>query len=154
MEKVVTTVRETAVACGVTDRRVRQLMADFGQLYEQRGLIDFTTFAANYIARLRAGQTEKPADARLKSVKADEIDARISERRRDLIPSEDAETALANVLGFIEDAAAGAGGRATLDRATAGKVDDEISRTVTEARERAGRVTAALKRGLDPREVL
>lgn len=127
--------------------RVRQL-AQQGYLPKvAKGVFPLREAVQGYVKFLRAEDRQSSktaADSRVKDARASLFELQAAERRRDLIPVEEAKEVMGELVSFLADALAGISLRATRDLELRRAIEVEVNG----ARERIANQMAALARTL------
>lgn len=138
---------ELAAVFLLGETRVRQL-AQQGYLPKiTKGVFPLLPAVQGYIKFLRAEDRQSSktaADSRVKDARASLFELQAAERRRDLIPVEEAKEVMGELVSFLADALAGISLRATRDLELRRAIEVEVNG----ARERIANQMAALARTL------
>ncbi len=90
------------------------------------------------------------ADSRVRDARASEIELKIAERRRDLIPREEAEASADYLVGIINEELNGLPARVTRDIPLRRKIESEISASKGRIAKALESASDALETGRDP----
>ena len=107
----------------ISEERIRQLVKQgYVPKSEKRGYVQLVGAVQGYLKYLKEDErrsTRSAADSRVRDARALEIELRIAERTRDLIPLEDALTDMAELAGLLTQAVPKTAQRGTEDDAVA-----------------------------------
>lgn len=138
----------------ITDTRLRQLVKDgWIKSTGKRGIYNTVECVQGYINFLRDESrraSKSKAESRVREARAQEIELRMAERARNLIPVEDANAAVDHVFGALKAELIGIPARCTRDLATRRVMEEEIDAALERACERIGEAEAAVRAGVDP----
>ena len=135
-------VTEAAAIFGRTPRWVQALAAR-GNIRVGRGLYDLAGLVQAALAEMEGrleGSARAVAANRASEARAREIELRIAERQRDLIPVEDAKAVVAQIAGLAKAELVGLPARFTRDPETKKRLEVEVDamlRRMADAAERA-----------------
>lgn len=130
---------ELAKLLMLTPRRLQQLVREGVLAQVAPGRFDVADAVRRYAEFLRAGpRPSAAAGARVAEARAEEIEARLAEKRRELIPREDHAGIVRTIAGFVDDEAALVADRLPASiRETARAEIDAARRRIAAAAERA-----------------
>ncbi|WP_245501734.1 hypothetical protein [Mesorhizobium sp. M2A.F.Ca.ET.039.01.1.1] len=123
------TIGQVARLLMISEERVRQLVKAGYIPKSARGVYPLVGAIQGYIRSLKDDQknTSKTAgDSRVRDARAQEIEIRIAEKRRELIPIEDATAALDKTLATVVAELAGLPARVTRDVPTRRAIEKEL----------------------------
>ncbi|MDP3316973.1 MAG: hypothetical protein Q8M47_13025 [Devosia sp.] len=135
----------------ISEERIRQLVKQgYVPKLEKRGYVQLVGAVQGYLKYLKEDErrsTRSAADSRVRDARALEIELRIAERTRDLIPLEDALTDMAELAGLVRSELAGLPARLTRIIDERQKVETEIDGVLTRLAERAAQKAESLEAG-------
>jgi hypothetical protein len=114
------------------------------QSYGRYSVVAMVRGALAYYEDLLQKSTKAAAASRATAARTREIELRIAERRRDLIPMEDAKAELAAVVSEVRAEIAGLGARITRDLELRRQIDREADGILGRLAERAEQASRAL----------
>ncbi len=123
----------------------------------QHGHYQLEASVRGYVHFLRENRktTSKTAAAqRLQEARADEVQLRVAERQRELIPIEDAEAALDHLLGTVRAELAGLPARVTRDLPTRRLIDRGLNDALGRMADAFAASSEAARTGGDPAEAV
>jgi phage terminase Nu1 subunit (DNA packaging protein) len=106
-----------------------------------------------YIAHLKSDErrsTKSAGENRLRDAKAAEVDMRLAERRRELIPMSDADAAISNLCGLFRMEMDGAPAAMTRDMDWRRKIEAKHDEILVRIARRSAAILSALREGRDP----
>ncbi|QQC25749.1 hypothetical protein I6H96_02480 [Brucella anthropi] len=113
----------------ISEERIRQLSKAGYFPRPSRGKVPFVGVVQGYIKSLREdnkNQNKTSADNRVRDARAEEIQIRIAEKKRELIPTDDATAAQDFLLGVVVAELSGLPARVTRDVPTRRLIEKEI----------------------------
>ena len=135
----------------ISDERIRQLTKQgYIPRAEKRGVVQLVGAVQGYLRYLKDDErrsSKSAADSRVRDARALEIELRISERSRDLIPLEDALADMAEFAAAVRSELAGLPARLTRIMDERQKIESEVDGVLTRLSERAAQKAAALEPG-------
>lgn len=134
------TIETAATLLELTPQRINQLVASGHIQKPKRGYTTIVSAVRGYIRFLKeesAKTTKSAAASRAVDARADEIQLRISERKRELIPQEDANMAMDLLAGEVARQLSGLGARVTRDIPLRRKIEAAVN-------ESQGKIATAL----------
>jgi hypothetical protein len=140
----------------ISEERIRQLVRQ-GHVprSDKRGYVQLVGAVQGYLRYLKDDErrsARSAADSRVRDARALEIELRIAERSRDLIPIEDALTAMAELAGMVRSELAGLPARLTRIIDERQRIETEIDGVLSRLAERAAQKAESLEadRGYSP----
>ena len=125
----------------ISEERIRQLVKQgYVPRSEKRGYVQLVGSVQGYLRYLKDDErrsAKSAADSRVRDARALEIELRIAERTRDLIPIEDALTDMAELAGMVRSELAGLPARLTRIIDERQKIETEIDGVLSRLAERA-----------------
>jgi len=137
---------------GITAERVRQLMKEGWIPKERPGRVLMVAAVQGYIRYLKdvAKRTTKTAaESRVRDARAEEIEMRVAERRRELIPIDDATLALDLLVGRVKEEMGGIAARVTRDIDLRRKIEAEVNGAQARIAEALGASAELARTGKD-----
>ena len=135
----------------ISDERIRQLTKQgYIPRAEKRGYVQLVGAVQGYLRYLKDDErrsSKSAADSRVRDARALEIELRIAERSRDLIPLEDALADMAEFAAAVRSELAGLPARLTRIMDERQKIESEVDGVLTRLSERAAQKAAALEPG-------
>lgn len=113
----------------ITPQWLNRLQANGYVPQGPRGKVSLVGAVQGYIKSLKDEErrsSKSAADSRVRDARAQEIEMRIAERKRDLIPFEDAVEILDFLIGSVREELSGLAARITRDMAMRRKIEEEI----------------------------
>ena len=117
---------------------------------EKRGFVQLVGAVQGYIRFLKdqdRRSSKVASESRVKEARAREIELRIAERERDLIPLEDALADMAELVGMVRSETAGLPARLTRIIDERQKIESEINGFLIRLADRAAEKAASLEAG-------
>lgn len=136
----------------VTPTYIRQLARQGVLPKASRGLFPLVGLVQGYIDFLRSEDrrsSKSAADSRVRDARAAEIELKMAERRRDLIPQEDAQAAVSALCGMFRQTLNGLPARMTRDLELRTKIEKEVDAALATLARRAREIGTALRTGVD-----
>lgn len=135
----------------ISDERIRQLQKQgYIPKAEKRGMVQLVGAVQGYLRYLKDDErrsAKSAADSRVRDARALEIELRVAERSRDLIPVEDALADMAELAAAVRSELAGLPARLTRIMDERQKIETEVDGVLTRLSERAAQKAAALEDG-------
>ena len=135
----------------ISDERIRQLTKQgYIPRVEKRGVVQLVGAVQGYLRYLKDDErrsSKSAADSRVRDARALEIELRIAERSRDLIPLEDALADMAEFAAAVRSELAGLPARLTRIMDERQKIESEVDGVLTRLSERAAQKAATLEPG-------
>lgn len=133
----------------ISEERIRQLVKE-GHVprSEKRGYVQLVGTVQGYLRYLKDEErrsSKSAADSRVRDARALEIELRIAERSRELIPVEDALTDMAEFAGLVRSELAGLPARLTRLIDERQKVETEIDALLVRLAQKADEKASALE---------
>jgi uncharacterized coiled-coil protein SlyX len=137
----------------ISTERVRQLMrAGYIKRGKRAGTVALVAAVQGYIGFLKDEEkrsTKTAADSRVRDARAKEIEIRVAERERTLIPFEDAVAALDVVVSKVRTEVIGIPARMTRDISLRRKIETEVDGSLSRIADALTEATDALASGRD-----
>jgi hypothetical protein len=135
----------------ISEERIRQLVKQgYVPKPEKRGFVQLVGAVQGYLRYLKDDErrsTKSAADSRVRDARALEIELRIAERSRELIPVEDALNDMVELAGMVRSELAGLPARLTRIVAERQKVETEIDGILSRLSQRAAEKAEGLEAG-------
>lgn len=147
------TVDQAAKLILMTPDRVRQLAKEGWIDKPSRGAYLLVSVVQGYIRFLRDDarrSSKSAADSRLKDAKLEEISLRVSERKRELVPIEDALAVVDFVVGKVRSEFSGLPASVTRNLNLRDKIDERLNEVLASLADVAREASAAIRSGRDP----
>lgn len=125
----------------LSNERIRQLVKSGYIQQESRGKYNLVGVVQGYIRFLKDEErrtTRVSSESRVRDARAQEIELRMAEKRRELVPLEDATAAFDLVVGKVKEEFSGLPARTTRDIPLRRKIEEEINGSL-------GRVAESLR---------
>lgn len=125
-------VKDAAALLNLTPRRLQQLVAD-GWIKKDGQRYGIVATVHGYLAFIKdeeRNKTTKASDARLKAVRAENLELQVEEKKRNLIPMDEALSFASQLCGEIRSAFGALPTRFTRDLELRKRLDDEVSKTM------------------------
>jgi hypothetical protein len=133
----------------ISEERIRQFVKQgYVAKSEKRGYVQLVGAVQGYLRYLKEDErrsSKSAADSRVRDARALEIELRIAERSRDLIPIEDALTDMAEFAGLVRSELAGLPARLTRLIDERQKVETEIDALLARLAQKADEKASALE---------
>lgn len=123
------TIGQVARLCMISEERVRQLVKAGYIPKAARGVYPLVGAVQGYIRSLKDDQkstTKTAGDSRVRDARAQEIEIRIAEKRRELVPLEDATAAQDKIIATVVAELTGLPARVTRDVPTRKLIEKEL----------------------------
>ena len=146
---------EAAGVLQVTPAWIRQMIDRGYMTLKGNGLLDAKDVWSGYIRYLKdeKRQSQKSAgETRVAAARASEIELRIAQKQRELIPLDDAMLAFSDLCGFVRQSMDGLAARTTRDIAIRKSIEKETDAVLQEISDRASERGRALAAGGDALE--
>lgn len=147
------TVDQAAKLILMTPDRVRQLAKEGWIDKPARGAYLLVSVVQGYIRFLREDarrSSKSAADSRLKDAKLEEIALRVAEKKRELVPIEDALAVVDFVVGKVRSEFSGLPASVTRDLDLRDKIDERLNEVLTRLADAAREAGDAARSGRDP----
>lgn len=135
----------------ISEERIRQLQKQgYIPRLDKRGVVPLVGAVQGYLRYLKDDErrsAKSAADSRVRDARALEIELRIAERARDLIPWEDALADMAELAALVRAELAGLPARLTRSLDERGKIETEIDGVLARLSERAAQKAQSLGAG-------
>ena len=135
----------------ISDERIRQLQKQgYIPKSEKRGQVQLVGAVQGYLRYLKDDErrsSKTAADSRVRDARALEIELRIAERSRDLIPLEDALADIAEFAAMVRSELAGLPARLTRGIEERQKIETEVDGVLSRLSERASEKAENLAAG-------
>ncbi|MDN2582954.1 hypothetical protein [Aquibium sp. ELW1220] len=135
----------------ISEERIRQLVKQgYVPRSDKRGYVQLVGSVQGYLRYLKDDErrsAKSAADSRVRDARALEIELRIAERTRDLIPIDDALTDMAELAGMVRSELAGLPARLTRIIDERQKIEAEIDGVLSRLAERAAQKAEGLEAG-------
>lgn len=134
----------------ITPQWLRRLQADGFVAKGPRGKVLLVAAVQGYIKSLKAEErrsSKHAADSRVRDARAAMIELQMAERKRDLVPIEDATAALDLVVGKVKEEMGGLAARVTRDIGLRRKIEAEINGAQKRIAEGLGTSAEFLRKG-------
>jgi hypothetical protein len=145
------TIGQAARLLMISEERIRQLVKQgYIPRAEKRGYVQLVGAVQGYLRYLKDDErrsSKSAADSRVRDARALEIELRIAERSRDLIPLEDALADMAEFAAAVRSELAGLPARLTRIMDERQKIESEVDGVLTRLSERAAQKAATLEPG-------
>lgn len=130
---------QAAALLDLTERRVQQLAREGVIPKASHGRYPVAGAVRGYIGYLRdevRRSTETAAGAALKATRQAEIELRMAERQRELVPRAEADAAMDMVVGVVNEEFGGFAARVTRDRQIRNVIEKEMDTTLNRIADR------------------
>ena len=135
----------------ISEERIRQLQKQgYVARSDKRGVVQLVGAVQGYLRYLKDDErrsAKSAADSRVRDARALEIELRIAERSRDLIPLEDALADMAEFAAAVRSELAGLPARLTRIMDERHRIETEVDGVLARLSERAAEKAAALGAG-------
>lgn len=136
----------------ISDERIRQIVKLGYIPRSNKGMYPLVELIQGYIKFLKDDErrSSKSATAsRMQDAKAAEIEMRIAEKRRELIPLEEADAALSFLVGKVRSEFSGLPARATRDMPLRRKLESEVNGSLNRIAQQLRTYSGTLREGGD-----
>jgi hypothetical protein len=138
----------------ITRQRIAQLVREgFIPAPASRGAYHVVGTVQGYIRFLKDEErrtSKTQAESKVRDARAREIEIRIAEKTRDLVPMDEAMNAVDYVFGLLKTELVSMPARITRDLALRRQIEDELDGTLARATGRVAQAGLALRAGRDP----
>lgn len=135
----------------ISEERIRQLQKQgYIPRAEKRGTVQLVGAVQGYLRYLKDDErrsAKSAADSRVRDARALEIELRVAEKTRDLIPIEDALTDMAELAAMVRSELGGLPARLTRIMAERQKIEMEVDGVLVRLSERAAQKAQSLETG-------
>ncbi|XOK12638.1 hypothetical protein ACI6PO_06330 [Agrobacterium tumefaciens] len=135
---------------GLTAERVRQLIKEGWIPREKRGAVRIDAAVSGYIRYLKDAakrETKTSADTRVRDARAAEIEQRIAEKNRRLVPAEEATAAIDHIIGACAEAFASIPAMISRDVAERNRIEKHVKEAQRGVAKRLSEAAELLEKG-------